>query len=85
MFSEGDRVRVANGHEWEGAVGTIAQPPKEIRAVSPGWEHGMQQQPGSVRPSYWVVFDTPIPDQMIPGNRIPEGTVGERYLECLTT
>lgn len=65
-FSAGDRIRVADDFFWAGgATGTIANPPKEITAISGPWENNLTRQEESALGTnivYWIWFDEPQMD-----------------------
>jgi len=63
MFAPGDRVLISNEFYWaKGALGTIAQPPSEVTAISGPWDNGLTRKEVSALGEatvYWVWFDEP--------------------------
>jgi len=62
-FFAGNRVRVSEDFFWaKGAVGTIAEPPSAVVALSGPWDDNLTRQETSALGThtvYWVWFDNP--------------------------
>jgi hypothetical protein len=60
-FFAGNRVRVSNDFFWaKGAIGTVAEPPSAVVAISGPWDDNLKRQETSalgVNTVYWVWFD----------------------------
>lgn len=65
-FSANDRVSISSDFYWaKGAMGTVAEPPPEVLALSGPWETRLTRQERSALGEatvYWVWFDEPQPD-----------------------
>jgi len=66
IFSIGDRVFISPEFFWaKGAIGTIAEPPPQVTALSGTWDRGLTRKQHSALGEAtvdWVWFDEPQRD-----------------------